>query len=64
MRRSRAISCGDFTLDNGRDVLGGLRLRPRLRQHHGRRSFERKYGLDLLAEAERYAASSRRDALV
>jgi hypothetical protein len=28
---------------------------------HGRKTFERKYGLDLLVEAERYAASSGRD---
>jgi hypothetical protein len=26
--------------------------------NHGRKTFERKYGLDLLAEAERYAAGS------
>lgn len=32
--------------------------------HHGRKTFERKYGLELLAEAERYAASSGQDALV
>jgi hypothetical protein len=32
--------------------------------NHGRKTFERKYGLELLAEAERYAASSGQDALV
>jgi len=32
--------------------------------NHGKRTFEAKYSLDLLAEAERYAASSGRDVLV